>query len=209
MIILFIVIGFVVYSVFLTQSNVSEVTISKNFGTITTSLGSPFLGSSQAPITIIEFGNYQCIDCKKWFQETRPTIITNYVNQGKVNMIFIDAQLTKNIPLASFASYCANEQEKYWNFHDMLFQNPIDSEINNQLLTQYAIELGMNIDSFEKCLDSKKYEKKVKYSTYEAKKNGINRLPTFIIIDSNGNYEKISNIQSFSVFEEKINSLQK
>jgi len=205
---LFIAIGLVIYTLFLSQSDFPNIVGGKNFGTITTSLGSPFLGSSNAPLTIIEFGNYQCDECQKWFQETRPTIMTEYVDQGEINMIFIDTQLTKNIPLASFASYCANDQKKYWDYHSMLFQNSIENEIDVNLLKQFATELGLDVDSFEECLESGKYEKKVKYSTYEAKKNGINKLPTFIIINSDGNYEKILGYQSFSMFEEKIRLLQ-
>ena len=64
------------------------------------------------------------------------------------------------------------------------------------------------MDSFEECMDSGKYERKIKYSTYEAKMNAINKLPTFIIIDSVGNYEKISGFQPFLIFEEKISLLQ-
>ena len=205
---LFIGIGLVIYTLFMSQPDFLNIVDSKNFGTISTSLGSPFLGSSNAYLTIIEFGNYQCDECQKWFQETRPIIMTEYVEQGEINMIFIDTQLTKNIPLASFASYCANDQKKYWDYHDVLFQNSIENEIDVNLLKQFATELGLDVDSFEECLDSGKYEKKIKFSTYEAKKNGINRLPTFIIIDSDGNYEKISGFQPFSIFEEKIKLLQ-
>jgi len=206
--IFFIIIGLTVYAIFLTQPDISNSSISRNFGTITTSLGSPFLGSSQAPITIIEFGNYQCDECKKWFKETRPVIINEYLEQGEVNMIFIDTQLTKNIPIASFASYCANDQGKYWDYHNILFNNSIGNKIDIKYLKQSATELELDMDSFEECLDSGEYEKKVKYSTYEAKKNGINRLPTFIIIDSSGEYEKILGAQPYPIFEEKINSIQ-
>ncbi|WP_179372308.1 DsbA family protein [Nitrosopumilus ureiphilus] len=207
-IILLIVAGFVTYGVFFTQPYTSEIVISKNFGTITTSLGSPFLGSSQAPITIIEFGNYPCIECQTWFQETRPDIIRDYINQGEINMIFIDTQLTKDIPLASFASYCANDQKKYWDYHDALFRNVLENKIDVNHLKQYAVELGLDMKLFEECLDTKKYEKKIKYSIYEAKKNGINRLPTFIIMDSSGKYEKILGAQPYSIFKEKIRSMQ-
>jgi len=208
MMILFMIIGFAVYTIFLTQPDISDNSFSKNFGTITKSLGSPLLGSSQAPITIIEFGSYQCDECQKWFKETRPSIINEYVDQGEINMIFIDTQLIKKIPIASFASYCANEQDRYWDYHNMVFNSSIENKIDINYLKQFAIKLELNMDSFEECLDSEKYEKKVKYSTYEAKKNGINKLPTFIIIDSNGEYEKILGAQPYSIFKEKINSIQ-
>jgi len=124
MMLLFIVIGLVIYTLFMSQSDVSNIVDSKNFGTISTSLGSPFLGSSNASLTIIEFGNYQCDECQKWFQETRPIIITDYIDPGEINMIFIDTQLAKNIPLASFASYCANDQKKYWDYDWSSFLKP-------------------------------------------------------------------------------------
>ncbi len=202
------VIGFTSYALFLSQSDVSNIVSSKNFGTISTSLGSPFLGSLEASLTIIEFGNYQCNECQKWFQETMPVIMTDYVDTGEINLIFIDTQLTQKVPLASFASYCANDQKKYWDYHNMLFQNSIENKIDSNLLKRFATELELNMNSFEECLNTEKYEKKVKYSTYEAKKNGINKIPTFVIIDSAGNYEKILGYQSFSIFEEKIMSLQ-
>jgi len=208
-VILLLVIAVVAYTLLLPQSGVSKVVISKNFGTITTSLGSPFLGSSDASLTIIEFGNYQCTECQEWFQETRPIIMADYIDRGEINMIFIDTEpSTKNSLLASTASYCANEQKKYWDYHNMLFLNPVENEIDSNLLKEFASELGLDVDSFEECIESGKYEKKIKYSTYEAKKNGIKRLPTFIIIDSAGNYEKISGSQPYSVFEEKISKIK-
>lgn len=110
--ILLVVIGLATYALFLFGHDTSNMVTGKNFETISTSLGSPFLGSSDAPLTLIEFGNYQCIECQKWFGKTRPTLIAEYVEQNKINMIFIDTHLsTKNAPLASIASYCANEQK--------------------------------------------------------------------------------------------------
>jgi protein-disulfide isomerase len=207
--ILLVVIGFAAYALFLFGYDTSNVVNGKNYGTISTSLGSPFLGSSDAPLTVIEFGNYQCVECKKWFEETRPTLIAEPVKQNKINMIFIDTYIsTKNTPLASVASYCANEQKKYWAYHDMLFQNPIDYEIDIKILKQFAVKMGLDEGLFSQCMDSGKYEKKIEYSTYEAKKNGINRLPTFIIIDSAGNSDKISGALSYPIFKEKIELMQ-
>lgn len=199
----------VTYAVLLPQLDSSKVWISKNYGTISTSLGSPFLGSSSAPITIIEFGNYQCKECKKWFQETKPIIMKNYIDAGKINMIFIDMEPPdKSTLLASEATYCANEQGKYWDYHNILFSSQIESEANTMLLKKFASDIELDRNLFGKCLDSGKYEKKIKYNTHEAMKNGVKRLPTFIIINSTGKYEKISGLQPFSVFEEKIRLMQ-
>lgn len=197
-------VGLAFYVVFQNTSNPSD-TVYKNFGTFSTSLGSPPLGLSDASITLIEFGNYQCSKCQRWFQETMPLLVTNYVNQGKINFIFVDADpKTKNALLASIASYCANEHKKYWEYHNLLFLHSKENETDTKLLKQLASEIELDLDSFEKCLQSAKYTKKIKYASYEAKKNGINRIPTFIILDSEGNYEKLSGLQSYQVFKEKI-----
>ena len=208
MMLLFIVIGLVIYTLFMSQSDVSNIVDSKNFGTISTSLGSPFLGSSNASLTIIEFGNYQCDECQKWFQETRPIIITDYIEQGEINMIFIDTQLTKNIPLASFASYCANDQKKYWDYHSMLFQNSIENEIDVNLLKQFATELGLDVDSFEECLDSGKYESKVLANIDYAKNLGIDKIPVFKIINSEGKEHILKGGLPSAVFEDVVDTLQ-
>ena len=198
----------VTYAVVLPQLDSFKVWPSRNYGTISTSLGSPFLGSSSAPITIIEFGNYQCQECKKWFQETKPLIGKNYIDTGKINMIFIDMEPpNKSALLASEATYCANEQEKYWDYHNILFSSQIENEADAILLKKFASDIGLDRKLFDECLDSGKYEKKIKYNTHEAMKNGVKRLPTFIIINSVGKYEKIVGPQPFSVFEKVIESM--
>lgn len=199
----------VTYVVVLPQLDSFKVWPGRNYGTISTSLGSPLLGSSSAPITIIEFGNYQCQECKRWFQETKPLIMKNYIDAGKINMIFIDMEPPdKSALLASEATYCANEQEKYWDYHNILFSSQIENETDTILFKKFASDIGLDRILFDQCLDSGKYEKKIKYNTYEATKNGVKRLPTFIIINSAGKYEKISGLQPFSVFEEKIGLMQ-
>ena len=82
----------------------------------------PVLGSATATVTIVEVGDYQCEMCKLWFEQTRPQIIKNYVDTGKVNLTFVDMPFlgSDSIP-ASEASYCADDQGKYWEYHSMLF----------------------------------------------------------------------------------------
>ncbi len=78
---------------------------------------SPILGSADAQVTIVEFGDYQCEMCHNWFHNTRGSIIDNYVDTGKVNMIFVDlAFLGSDSPIAAQATHCANEQGKYWEY---------------------------------------------------------------------------------------------
>jgi len=101
-------------------------------GTVSTAMGSPILGSDSAPITIIEFGDYQCHQCYNWFHNTKDSVVENYIETGKANLVFVDlAFLGRDSPKAAAATYCAEEQGKYWEFHDLLYtsQEGIDSMI--------------------------------------------------------------------------------
>ena len=195
-------------------SNDSEsinLDMDRNIGTVNTSLGSPILGSSNAPITIIEFGDYQCSNCKKWFLDTKPDIVTNYIDTGKVNLVFIDIVfLGKDSGPASIATYCAEEQGKYWDYHGFLYSNQLSIDngwANSDSLKGYANNLGLNMEMFVSCLDSEKYSKRVQFNTNEAQRNGVTGTPTFFIVGSNGEQEKIVGPQPYSVFEKIIESM--
>ena len=84
--------------------------------------GSPPLGWEIAPITIVEFGVYQCEACYAWFHNTRDTLIDNYIETGEAKLIFVDLPfLGRDSPAAAQASYCAEDQGKYWKYHEMLY----------------------------------------------------------------------------------------
>ena len=84
--------------------------------------GSPPLGSESASITIVEFGDYQCEACYHWFHNTRDTLIDNYIETGKAKLVFVDLPfLGRDSPKAAQASYCAEDQGKYWEYHIMLY----------------------------------------------------------------------------------------
>jgi len=106
------------------DENSINLDMGRQVGDVNTSLGSPMLGSASAPITIIEFGDYQCPKCKEWFLNTKPDIITNYIDMGKANLIFVDiAFLGEDSIPAARATYCAEEQERYWDYHAFLYTN--------------------------------------------------------------------------------------
>ena len=124
-IIIVFVVVFSVAAFYPTLSETESINLDMNqsFGTVNTSMSSPVLGSPDAPVTIIEFGDYQCPSCKKWFLDSKPQIISNLIDTGKANLIFIDiALLGKDSLPASAATYCAEEQGQYWNYHDLLYQ---------------------------------------------------------------------------------------
>ena len=171
--------------------------------------GSPPLGSESASITIVEFGDYQCEACYHWFHNTRDTLIDNYIEPGKAKLVFVDLPfLGRDSPKAAQASYCAEDQGKYWEYHTMLytFQNgPPDSGwADRDRLNSFAFSLDMNMDEFNDCMDSSKYQKRVKANYDEAVKNGVQQTPTFIIISQDGTTEKFAGAQPYSVFAATI-----
>ena len=153
--------------------------------------GSPALGSESAPITIIEFGDYQCEACYAWFHNTRDTLIDNYIETGKAKLIFVDLPfLGRDSPTSAQASYCAEDQGQYWEYHTMLYTfqdgHPDSGWADRDRLNSFAFSLDMNIDEFDECMDSSKYKNRVKANYDEAVKNGVQSTPTFIIISEDG-----------------------
>lgn len=198
------------FSIYQTDESLN-LDMGRTHGSVSTVMGSPILGSSSAPITIIEFGDYQCPNCQGWFMETKPVIIENYIDTGKVNLIFVDlALLGQDSPKASEATYCAEEQGQYWKYHDLLYENQQgidDGWANSERLKAFAFDLGLDMELFETCLDSGKFQKRVNFNTREAIKNGASATPTFIIVNSEGEQQKIAGRQPYSVFQTVIDSM--
>ena len=170
--------------------------------------GSPVLGSTSAPITIVEFGDYQCEACYHWYHNTRADIIDNYIETGKVNLVFMDLPfLGRDSITAAQATYCADDQGKYWEYHETLynFQEAIDNGwASKDRLVSFAFDLDMNLDEFNDCMDSSKYAKRVKANYDESQRFGAEATPTFLIISPDGNMKKITSAQPYSVFSQVI-----
>ena len=174
--------------------------------------GSPPLGSESAPITIVEFGDYQCEACYAWFHNTRDTLIDNYIETGKAKLIFVDLPfLGRDSPKAAHASYCADDQGKYWEYHTILYtfqDGPPDSGwADRDRLNSFAFSLDMNMDEFNECMDSSKYKQRVKANYDDAVKNGVTQTPTFILVSSDGKTKKLGGAQPYSVFAATIESM--
>ena len=175
--------------------------------------GSPPLGSESAPITIVKFGDYQCEACYYWFHNTRSTLIDNYIETGKAKLVFMDLPfLGRDSITAAQASYCAEDQGKYWEYHTMLYTfqevEAYDSGwADRDRLNAFASSLDMNMDEFNECMDSSKYKNRVKANFDEAMKNDAKSTPTFIIISQDGKTEKFAGAQPYSVFAATIESM--
>ena len=183
----------------------------RTHGTISTAMGSPILGDPSAPITIVEFGDYQCHQCYNWFHNTKPAIVEDYIETGKVNLVFVDlAFLGRDSPIAAQASYCAEDQEMYWEYHDTLY-NFQDSKIdggwaNSERLKAFASSLELDMDLFNSCLDSGKYSKRVQYNIQQARDHGVRGTPGFFIVGPDGQ-EQLGGAQPFSVFKQVLDKM--
>ena len=210
-----ILISIVIISVIVTYSSSSVETENldvRTHGMISTTMGSSILGNPSAQITIVEFGDYQCHQCYNWFHNTKSTVFQNYVDTGKANFVFMDlAFLGRDSPKAAQASYCAEDQGKYWEYHNQLYtaqESQIDNGwANSERLKAFAFSLGLDMELFDSCLDSGKYTKRVQYNIAEAKKLGASGTPTFFIVGPDGQQQKLVGAQPYSVFKQVLDSM--
>ncbi len=199
----------VIFSVYssLDQENLN-LDMNRQHGAVNTAMASPILGAPSAPITIIEFGDYQCPNCKSWFLETKPEIISNFIDTKKVNLIFVDiAFLGKDSAPAAVATYCAEEQGKYWEYHGLLYSyaEGVDTGwASSERLIAFAFDLDLDMELFSSCIDSGKYKKRVQFNTNESRTNGVSGTPTFFIIGPDNQQTTINGPQPFSVFKNVI-----
>ena len=196
------------------SSNVEsyDIDMTRTHGSISTAMGSPILGDPDAPVTIVEFGDYQCHQCHNWFLDTKPMIMRDYIETGKVNLVFVDfAFLGRDSPKAAEATYCADDQNKYWEYHDSLYtaqESNIDNGwANSERLKAFAFNLNLDMDLFNECLDSGKYSKRVQYNSQEARDNGVRGTPGFFIIGPDFQQHPIGGAQPFSVFQRVLDTM--
>ena len=205
------IIAGVVASISASPSETINLDMDRTHGTISTAMGSPILGDPNAPITIVEFGDYQCHQCYNWFHDTKPSIMRDYIETGKANLVFVDlAFLGRDSPKAAHASYCAEDQEMYWEYHDSLY-NSQESKIDNgwansERLKAFAFSLGLDMKLFESCLDSGKYSKRVQYNTQQARDHGVRGTPGFFIVGPDGQ-QQLGGAQPFSVFKQILDPM--
>lgn len=157
--------------------------------------GSPIMGNSNAPITILEWGDYQCTFCYKFHQNTLNTIQEDFINTGKVKFVFKDFPLNGlDSLLAAEATYCAEDQGKYWQYHDELYTNwggERTGWITRVSLENFANAVNLDLSEFNKCLDNHKYQNKVNAIHEFGKEIGIDATPSFLVF----NGEKIIKIR--------------
>lgn len=143
-------------------------------------------GDPQAPLTIIEFSDYECPFCRRFFQETYPQIVKDYIETGKVKYIFRDFPLAghRNAQITAEAAECAGEQGKYYEYHNKLFENKEEwAEATDVagLLEKYAADLGLSGTDFAACLDEHQMKDEVQKDLADGQAAGVSGTPTFLI----------------------------
>ncbi len=141
----------------------------------------PSLGPLDAPITIIEYGDFACESCMAWHEARVLDIILEKYPQ-QVRFIWRDnARISTASLQAAAAAQCAFDQGKFWPYHDLLFENPLG--FSSAGLKSYAGELGLDQAQFDSCLDNHMYINKVKHSMKLAGEHGFSFTPAFLVND--------------------------
>jgi protein-disulfide isomerase len=149
--------------------------------------GAPSLGRADAPVTIIEFSDFECPFCQRYFKSTLPEIKRDYVDTGKVRYVFLDfplEQMHAKARKAGEAAHCAAEQGKFWEMHDMLFEQSANLDIRQY--PENARKLKLNTAAFDACLASGKQSAKINNGLASGRSVGINATPSFIITKTDG-----------------------
>jgi protein-disulfide isomerase len=158
-----------------------------------------FKGSEDAPITIVEFSDYECPYCNRFFTDTLPQIQENYIDTGKVKFVYRDFPLSfhPNAQKAAEAAECAGEQGRYWEMHDKLFGEGVSGGV--AAFKQYAAEIGLDTDEFNQCLDSGEMASEIQKDFADGQSLGVTGTPGFLI-----NNIRVIGAQPYEVFEQVI-----
>ena len=141
--------------------------------------GYPSTGPENAPITIIEFSDYQCPYCQRWHVQVYESLLAAY--PGKIKLVYRHFPLTSIHPdafPAAEAVMCAGDQNAYWQFHNRLFSG---DGLGNDAYLAYAQELGLDMTAFQTCITDRKYQEAVQADLDFAVDLGVRSTPTFFI----------------------------
>ena len=173
------------------------------------------LGSNDAQIVIVEYSDYRCPFCRRWFEDAKAQLDKEYVETGKVQFAYKDFPLSFH-PMAQTyaeAARCAGEQDKYWEMHDKIFEEQgkfgsgTVSNITEADVKGWATEMGMNAESFNSCLDSGNYADEVQANFNEGAQFGVSGTPSFFIGKKDGTGQLIVGAQPYSAFKQAIDAL--
>ena len=174
----------------------------------------PIIGNPDAPITIVEFSDFQCPFCARFHTQTLPSILEEYIDQGKVKLVFRDFPIQSihpNALPASVAAECANEQGKFREMHDTLFEkqnewNKLETDDALSLFSQYAADMQIDQKSFDSCLSSGKYIPEIKNDLDDGRDYGVSGTPGFFVGNDKVGYVELKGAQPFESFKKIIDA---
>lgn len=162
----------------------------------------PVLGNKNAKVTIVEFADFRCPFCEKFFKETEPGLLSDYINTGKAKFVFKNyAFLGQESTWASEAAACAAEQSKFWEYHNWLYANQAPENnlayYSKANLVKYASKIdGINTAQFTSCLNADKYSKRVTDDLTQGQSLGVSGTPTALVMVNNNTKFDVAYINS-------------
>lgn len=174
------------------------------------SAGAPVLGDPEAKVTIVDFSDFQCTNSRRFATQTEPQIVRDYIDPGMANIVFVHFPVFgPDSVTAASASMCADEQGKFWEFHDHLYANQgVENSgwASADNMRRFASEVGLDQESFDTCLKSDKYGQQIQSDLDLALSRGFSRTPSFIIMKGDGSdAEVLAGAQPYSTFKTLIN----
>ena len=170
----------------------------------------PVLGAQDAPVTVVEFTDYQCPFCRRFVESTFPDLKRDFIDTGKVRWLVYDLPLAfhDNARAAAQAAHCAGEQDKFWQMRGMLFRN--NAKLDDASIRTYAEAVGLDTAAFESCMEAGRNMQAMERDGASAQKLRITGTPTFIIGPSDGDRlsgRVIVGAQAIAVFRSEIQRL--
>ncbi len=172
----------------------------------------PIIGNPDAPITIIEFSDFQCPFCARFHIQTLPTIMEEYIEKGTVKLVFRDFPIQSihpNAVPASVAAECANEQGKFKQMHDILFEkqnewSDLETVYAIELFNQYSEQINLEQEQFSSCLSTAKYVKEIQNDLNDGRTYGVTGTPGFFIGNQEMGFVELKGAQPFESFKKVI-----
>ena len=174
----------------------------------------PIIGNPDAPITIVEFSDFQCPFCARFHIQTLPLLLEEYIEKSKAKLVFRDFPIQSihpNALPASVAAECANDQNKFREMHDALFEN--QNNWNNletidalSLFSQYASEIQLDQESFDLCLSSGKHIPEIQNDLNDGRSYGVSGTPGFFVGNDQIGFVELKGAQPFESFKKIIDA---
>ena len=174
----------------------------------------PIIGNSDAPITIIEFSDFQCPFCARFYTQTLPLILEEYIEQGKVKLVFRDFPIQSihpNALPASVAAECANDQGKFREMHDILFEkqnewNKLETTEALYVFSEYASSMQLDQKTFDSCLTSGKHIPEIQNDLNDGRDYGVTGTPGFFVGNEKIGFTELKGAQPFDSFKKIIDA---